>query len=43
MIEYGPPKNFVKRGSDQLFLYHERKSDDFLIGKDESNQCSDKS
>ena len=26
----GPPKNFAKRGSDQLFLYHERKNNHFI-------------
>ena len=37
----GPPKNFTKRGSYQLFLYHERKKQSFC--KDESNKYSYKS
>ena len=36
-------KNFAKRGTEQLFLYDERKNNHFVTGKDESNEYSEKS
>ena len=39
----GPPKNFAKRGTEQLFLYYERKNSHFVTRKDENNEYSEKS